>query len=609
MKFPLRSQTVCLAGLLSVGTCYPVYAYALPQADSRPAGVHAEASEGHSSRSRSTDTVVIPGPLRSFLRMAGISQESSPGDVLPMLARNAALHGYEEGRETEFLILVDRYVQLARELQLIAGANGTIRIAGCEDAARLIQVLGYRILGTCGQKNSSLATANAERAFLTIDSGFPLAALEQALQRNSPFTYPFPASRVPVIFKEKNWTAITARNRKSRGDLIDRLLHDQSLDRLYWALSKCDRETRAALLQSPGLKRLMPLAPVFDLYGSGISIRSGKVVVPAGAEKGWEDLVGASPSSPGEFVIHLLTKDRGWLASYYDVLTRLNQGQQAHLVEGSRLKRLYNAYRSAASRSNAADGAYPRNPELLILFTSLKWEPNGDLEIPGGLEAWEEILSQKTKPKGMREWAKRSHCCDSPERLLETLVASSNLETENGPMQIFLMLGAMNAGRPPGRRLSDGTEQLVASRLSQFNRWFPIFAEFPALDDTSIARFVSAADGINGISNPTLRANALGAFQANIGLWQIFAHQGQIPNAQLNTSWQSAVQPFIGISSSVQLFEAARGSLQSIVRCSLRERESFPGSDRRSAGGPFPGQSGRPTRAPGIGRKNPRRIG
>ena len=96
-------------------------------------------------------------------------------------------------------------------------------------------------------------------------------------------------------------------------------------------------------------------------------------------------------------------------------------------------------------------------------------------------------------------------------------------------MQIFLMLGAMNAGQTPGRSLSDATEQLVASRISQFNRWFPIFAEFPALDDTSIERFVSAADQIDGISSPTLRANALGAFQADVGLWQIFARQGQIP--------------------------------------------------------------------------------
>ncbi len=43
------------------------------------------------------------------------------------------------------------------------------------------------------------------------------------------------------------------------------------------------------------------------------------------------------------------------------------------------------------------------------------------------------------------------------------------------------------------------------------------------------------------------------------------AHQGQIPDEKLNGSWQGTVQPFIGISSSVQLFGAARSSLQSLL--------------------------------------------
>src|SRR6516164_1610888 len=40
-------------------------------------------------------TVAIPGPLRSFLRMAGISQKVAPDEVLPLLARNVFQRGYE----------------------------------------------------------------------------------------------------------------------------------------------------------------------------------------------------------------------------------------------------------------------------------------------------------------------------------------------------------------------------------------------------------------------------------------------------------------------------------------------------------------------------------
>jgi hypothetical protein len=311
--------------------------------------------------------------------------------------------------------------------------------------------------------------------------------------------------------------------------------------------------------------KLVPLAAVIDLYGSQISIRSGKVVVPASDEKAWEDLVGASPHSPGEFITHLLTKDGGWMAPYFDVLSRLSQAQQAHLAEGNRLRRFYGAYRSTAGRSSISKGVFAKNGDLLILLTSLKWEANGDLAIPGGLAVWDEIFSEMAKSREMREVLRRSHGWDTSGKLLESLVSSSTLDAENGPVQVFLALSAMNTGRPPDKQLSDETEKLVASSFPRFNRWFPIFAEFPALDDVAITGFLSASNQIDKISNPALRANALGAFQADLGLWQIFARQGQIPSDRLNSSWLNAVQSFAEIRSSVQLFEVARTSLQSVL--------------------------------------------
>ena len=135
MKFSLRPKFVCLACLLCFGSRCPAYAVPPPQEGSQSAGEHKEASENHLSRSMSSDTVIIPGPLRSFLRMAGISQQTPPDEVLPILARNVSILGYREGKETEYLVLVNRYMHMARELQFIAKANGEIRISGCGDAA------------------------------------------------------------------------------------------------------------------------------------------------------------------------------------------------------------------------------------------------------------------------------------------------------------------------------------------------------------------------------------------------------------------------------------------------------------------------------------------
>src|SRR5438132_11616829 len=162
-------------------------------------------------------------------------------------------------------------------------------------------------------------------------------------------------------------------------DLDDALLRDPALARLYWAMARIDAETRVSLRQSPGLRKLLPSASVLDFYGSHICIRSGRVIVPGGteAESAWKDLVGASPESPGEFVSKLLAKDKGWLAAYFDALSRVNQRQQMHFIESPRLRSFYEAFRAPALSSAAARAAFRPAPGLLLLVTSLLWRPNG----------------------------------------------------------------------------------------------------------------------------------------------------------------------------------------------------------------------------------------
>ncbi|MGB6745027.1 MAG: hypothetical protein WBE38_15375 [Terracidiphilus sp.] len=562
MGLPLRSLAVFAAGTLCFSSCLSARSLHLQPARSLSPGPADVASSDHSAPP--PETVVIPGPLRSFLRMAGISQQVPLDEVLPMLARNITLWGHENGRDTEFLILLTRYVDLARQLQALAGADGVIRVTGCDDAGRLIQVLGYQFERGCGPDGAALVTSNAERAFLTIDSGFPITALEQSLEKNTPFTYAFPGTQAPILFQEKDWTSISAWKKKAdQSNLLDVLLHDPGVERLYAAMDRCDPETRLILARSPGLRRLLPVAPVFDFYGSQITIRSGTVVVPGGTdeERDWHDLVGASPHAPAEFTTRLLAKDRGWLAAYFDALARVSPEQQASIVQGGRLKTLYDSYRSPVANDSASAGVFPKNTELLLLLTRLHWQANGDPRVPGDLADWSEIFTRDAKTLGYHDWAKRGRDLNTPTQLLGELVAASNVETDVGPLQAYLQLSAIEDGRPDSQPLSRETVRLLAANFVRFYNWYSIFSEFPALEDASISAFVDAADRVDKIPNPSLRANALGSFQADVGLWQIFARQGQIPAAALNTSWQNAIRPFASISSSQQLFEAARGSL------------------------------------------------
>src|SRR5580704_19340912 len=207
MKATFRSFVVLIAIPLCLCVCSFAYTGDPLQAASPSTG---QDSAGAGTSTAKVETIIIPGPLRSFMRMAAISQKVSAEDVLPLLARNVYMQGYQNGAQTEFLILLDRYVRQARELQILAGPSSTIRVASCDDAGTLVQILGYRLREGCGQKNVFLETANPERAFLTIDSGFPLTELEEALQRGTPFTYSYPISRVPVLFAESEWKMLAA---------------------------------------------------------------------------------------------------------------------------------------------------------------------------------------------------------------------------------------------------------------------------------------------------------------------------------------------------------------------------------------------------------------
>src|SRR6202165_1726347 len=97
-----------LAATLAVGSCFAPAVRGTGPSDSL-------SSEDAKVGSTESANVTIPGPLRSFLRMAGISQKVSPEEVMPLLARNVFELGYEERwpkrRPSEFLFLFSPFLE------------------------------------------------------------------------------------------------------------------------------------------------------------------------------------------------------------------------------------------------------------------------------------------------------------------------------------------------------------------------------------------------------------------------------------------------------------------------------------------------------------------
>ena len=134
------------------------------------------------------------------------------------------------------------------------------------------------------------------------------------------------------------------------------------------------------------------------------------------------------------------------------------------------------------------------------------------------------------------------------------------------PLQIFLAVNEIDAGRAGGERLTPQTVRLLADKYSRFGDQYAIFSEFSGLNNVSVTRFITAAEAINKISDHSVRGNAMGIFQANVGLWEILARQGEIPTAKWNDSWQKMVGPLAAVHSSLELFDTGRTSWNELIR-------------------------------------------
>ena len=288
--------------------------------------------------------------------------------------------------------------------------------------------------------------------------------------------------------------------------------------------------------------------------------------------------MGASPGQPAEFVHHLLAKDKGWAAAYFDTLSRVSNPQRAYFTDPSRLDRFYRALRGKDDSPSSTLPVFRPDPGLLLLATNLQFDPDGKPHVPGDITAWKQILHEKNQPKIVSEWASRSKNWTSPEQLIEAMVGISRDPDEQSPLYLYLTLLEMDRMRAPEQRLTPQTVLLLADKFVRFGDQYLTFSEFHELNNQSIADFLKVADELDHIHNFALRANAIGIFQANTGLWQIFARQNQIPEGEYNQSWQAVIHPFTGIKSEEQLFDQGRASLREMY-AAITGRHEFSQDD------------------------------
>ena len=514
-------------------------------------------------------TIEIPGPLRSFARMAALAPDLPADELLSAVARNVVTGGYqalsgEVLEPTEYLKLVTRYVSQARELAHVAGDKRTIRIDTCDsaEAGELLRILGYRMRGGCGS-DVVLETVNASRAFVTIDSGFPIAELEQALRTNRKFEYAYAPTRVPVLYGSGYWLPPTD---KQSGDFIDVLLGDPILCRTYLGLGKLDRETAEALRQAAPIDRLKAFAHVLDFYGGMFEVRGGKAVTPGGArsEQTWAELVGVPPAQGGAFLVKLVSRDDGWLASYFDALARMEGPVQDYLTEPQRLKRFYQAIRGRVTSPGPARPVFRANTDMLLLTTRLRLDPDGQPHVPGGLPVWKNLFGGRVFAKLDVRLARAAPGWKTPDDLMEALFGLCRKSVDNEPLAVFMTLSDLDRRR--AKALDPATAQRLATDYHTYGSQYSLFSESPQLSDQTMLQYLDAARALNRGGDGQLRVDLTGSMQGLTGLWQIFCRQGFIAPGAADATLAGIVAPFPQVHSQRDLFDAARAGLGLLLK-------------------------------------------
>jgi hypothetical protein len=531
------------------------------------------------------EMVSIPGPLRSFARMAALSPDLAPEEVLGGLARNIVTNGYQASAssdsldQTEYLKLVFRYLSQARELdKLAADSNHVIKIETCDSSktADLLRVLGYRMRGGCGSE-VVLETVNATRAFLTIDSGFPLAQLEQSLRTNRPFVYEFQPSQVPVLYTKEYWLSALD---KPNGEFIDVFLSDPALCRLYLGLSKLDSGTAEQLRKQMPASRLKAFAHVLDFYGGMFQVQKGVALVPGGekAWPGWTELAsGKSPKDGAVFFERLLTRDDGWAAAYYDALARISGPARDYLLEPKRMHRFYTAMRGRITSPGPARPVFRASTDLMLLTQRLRVDSNGKPHVPGNLEVWKNLFVSHPHGKYDGKLTKAANGWKDPDDLIEALFALCRKAVENEPLKIYMAITDLNRYR--SKPLEVATVDRLAREYRQYGSQYSIFAEAPTLSDKTIVQYIDTADSITGMRDHLLKADTAGTVQALTGLWQIFVRQGSIGADEADATLSSILSGFGKIRSARELFDSGRTGTKALL-AATKTRENVPVQDR-----------------------------
>ncbi len=537
--------------------------------------------DGSSGPAPAGESVAVPGTLNSFRRMAALSTDMHIDETLASLGRTIFTGGYHASRgsgalePTEYLKLLKQYLTQARELAAFAGPDHSIDVPVCESAetAQLLKIIGYRLRGECGPE-AVLETVNPSRAFLAIDSAFPLADLELAFRRGEEFRYRFGPTRLPVLFGRDYWLGAA---KGSGGTFLDTFIDSPALGRLYVAMYNLHRPTAIALRETVPVERLRDYAPVLDFFGAMFEVRDGRAVVPGGARAApaWERLTGTKIGQGGRFFQRLIELDDGWLAAFYDSLARV-QGERAraYFLEPSRIERFYSAVRGKVTSPGPARPIFRASADLLLLSARLDFDRDGQPRIPGGVAPWRDLFVEHPHGKYDGRLTKSAVGWKEADDVIEAMFALCRKAIENEPLRIFLAVSDIERHR--ATPLSADTVERLIRAYPVHGEQFALYNDSPDISASVMAAHLDTMARLDRIGNALRRADATGILQAQLGIWQVLRRNGAIPDARADSSMLALLNAANSSGDQQAVFEAGRDGVLALLQAAGRDPGDAP---------------------------------
>jgi tetratricopeptide (TPR) repeat protein len=478
------------------------------------------------------ETTSVFGGLAALSFMAHAKESTQPekffvGYSRALIERAGPFADQKAARD--YLQKIEQYLQKLAVLEKTGKAGGQsveITLSLQDKAARartenVLGLLGIRLRNSKAGVELDLGESKSQAAKQETFSALAIdqVGMQEAFQKNRPFTFDIPYERAAIYPNEKMWLSAFPPDKNQAGGFAGVLLRSLNLARLYVGMSSLDRETIAQLLEAVDLRTLHNrYSELFFAFAPAFAVRNGHAVCPGGpqAEAIWEQLAGTSPARPGAFFRALLERDDGKLLAYFYTLSHLDPSRQTFFTANfSRTEQFYRLFSEFKERE--------RGPLTLVhdssfqdFLRSIPLATNGHVDFPGSPAVWMVAKGSAAAESKMSKLSKASARWTGTEIEDEVLLRLARTryhdkEIKRTELNNFLAVAQIDAHR--SGTLDDEAALLLAQRYGDQSASYAYFTELTALNAADFRNLFDLFDGLHAQS----------PLQANIRLGELHA--------------------------------------------------------------------------------------